>query len=187
MTKYASYNPTIPAPSPVIGWYDTEITAMLPATSSTLALVNVTSSWPANAARNNGWAISGGTLVSHTPPQSSTLAQAAAMALGQGLTITITGSLTLSATTFPIDPTAQLKINSNVNKLNQPGNTFFNDATTGRMLDMMNPPGWHVFTATQYLAVAEAIGAYVTVLMEIIDGNPDNLLVLPASNVTIAL
>lgn len=190
MTQYASYDPTIPSPSPVLGWYDTvAVSKTLPIPGPNLALIEVPSSdWPNNAARISGWAVSSGVLVAYTPPVAPlSLAQQAVAAINAGLIISLSGSLSLSPTLFPIDPATQLKLNSTVNQLNASGGLFFNKATTGLMKDMMNPSGWHSFTAPQYLAVAEAIGSYVSTLSLIIDGNPNNLSVLPVNNVALTV
>ena len=68
MTKYAYYDSTKPAPSPVIGWYDSDgFNAM---TLKTLPASNLQELSDAQwAARYPGlWAVQSGALVAYTPP-----------------------------------------------------------------------------------------------------------------------
>ena len=77
MPKYAQYNPSLAAPSPVIGWYDTDNYAYpnLPGASDLLEITNT--QWQARLSNPSGWAVSNGVLIAYTPPAPVvTLAQA---------------------------------------------------------------------------------------------------------------
>lgn len=124
-------------------------------------------------------------LPAPTTPIGLTLAQSATTAIGAGLTITLSGTLTLAATLFPTDPKTQTKLNTVVNELNTSG-TFFG-AATGLMKDAATPVVWHSFTPAQYKAVASAIGAYVAALDMIVDGNPMNATALPQNSVSLTV
>lgn len=133
------------------------------------------------AAVADGWTEVTGSWPPAAP--APTLAQQAALASVSGLTITLTGSVTLAATLFPTDPTTQSKIAAmNAMALTGALPTGF---TTYDMRDASG--GWHHFTAAQYQAVAPAIAAYVAVLSLIVDGNPNAPTTLPASSVTITV
>ena len=116
-------------------------------------------------------------------PPAPTLAQRAEAASVSGLTITLTGSITLAATLFPTDPVAQSKIAA-MNAMATAG-ALPTGFTTYDMRD--NVGVWHHFTAAQYQAVAHAIAAYVAVLSLIVDENPNAPVSLPASSVTITV
>lgn len=84
MTKYAYFNSAAPAPSPVIGWYDTDNFTYpnLPASSDLLAVT--ADEWAARLVNPSAWAVSNGALVTYTP--TVTAAQAFATLQGQAAT-----------------------------------------------------------------------------------------------------
>ena len=182
MTQFAQFDSTISAPSPVIGWYDTTALTYpsLPNPADLLAITPA--QW---AERMTGqWAVSGGALVAYvSPAPTPTLAQSAALASVSGLTISLTGSVTLAATLFPTDAVTQGKIAA-MNAMAMTG-ALPTGFTTYDMRDASG--GWHHFTAAQYQAVAHAIAAYVAVLSLIADGNPNAPTSLPASSVTLTV
>ena len=127
--------------------------------------------------------VTGETYSATVPAPTPTLAQSAALASVSGLTIALTGSVTLAATLFPTDAVTQGKIGAmNAMALTGALPTGF---TTYDMRDASG--GWHHFTAAQYQAVAHAIAAYVAVLSLIVDGNPNAPTSLPASSVTLTV
>lgn len=183
MTQYAQYNPAVASPSPVTGWYDTGLFtyANLPPATNLLAVT--AAQWSARLINPSGWAVSNGALVAYTPPlPAPTLAQLAASAELAGLTITLSGTLTLAATLFPTDPTTQTKIGAVVTTINTTG-TFAGGATVWPMKDASGV--WHTLTVPQYKAVAGVIDTYVSALDLIIDGNPLGATALPPSSVSI--
>ena len=108
MPKYARFDPSVAAPSPVIGWFNTDARAY-PNLPPMTDLVEVPADiWGAHYANTNGYAVSAGVLVPYTPPPPVlTLAQQAANAAVGGLTITLSGTMTLAATLFPTDARTQ--------------------------------------------------------------------------------
>ncbi|OYV64911.1 MAG: hypothetical protein B7X09_05185, partial [Acidiphilium sp. 21-66-27] len=68
-----------------------------------------------------GWTYASGTFTAPPAPPAPTLAQQAAAALGAGLTITSTGTMTLAATAFPTDPTSTGKITAVVTAITADG------------------------------------------------------------------
>lgn len=114
-----------------------------------------------------------------------TLAQQAAVAMANGLTIELSGSMTLAATVFPTDPTTQTKLAGVMTTVNTAG-AFAGGATTFPMRDAATPPLWHIFTVAQYRAVALAIDNFATALDLIIDGNP-SATALPETSVSLAV
>ena len=112
------------------------------------------------------------------------LAQQAAAALAAGLSIALSGSLTLAATTFPTDPTTTGKIAAVVTTLLATG-AFPGGATSYPMKDVAGT--WHSFTAGQYTKVAGALAAYVAALDLIQDGNPLDAAALPPAAISLAV
>jgi hypothetical protein len=130
-------------------------------------------------------AIESNGVYSPTPPTAAQLlAQQAQAAIGAGLTITLSGTLTLAATAFPTDATTIAKITTVVTTINATG-AFPGGAETYPMKDASG--GWHVFTVAQYKAVAGAISDYVAPLDLIIDGNPLGATALPESSVSLTV
>ena len=184
MPKYAAFNSAISGPT-FSGWYDTDLFtyASLPPPADMLELT--TAEWDAHFANPNGWAVQSGALVTYTPPAPVLpLAQQAAAAINAGLTITLSGSLTLAATLFPTDPVTTAKIGAVITTLLATG-AFPGGTTSYPMKDATG--AWHTFTAAQYPKVAGALAAYVAALDLIADGNPLGATELPANSATVAL
>ena len=116
------------------------------------------------------------------PVVSPTLAQLAALAMGAGLTLSLSGSIVLGATNFPIDGDTQAKIAAVITTINTTG-TFPGGASSYPMKDSAG--AWHTFSVEQYKAVAAAISNYVAVLYLIIDGNPFEVSALPSNAVSV--
>jgi hypothetical protein len=187
-TEYAFYNPNTPSPSPVLGVYNP---ARLPpgaAPPDSKLLIAIDEDTAKAIYAGETYAVVAGAVVPHTPiAPPLTLAQQAAQAMTAGLTIALTGSLTLAPTLFPIDAMTIQKIGSVISGLNTTNGIFLNGTSTELMKDASNPPKWHTFNAAQYTAVATAIGAYVRQLDLIIDGNPLNVTALPSNSVTLTV
>jgi len=139
---------------------------------------------PSGVTPAQGWAYAGGTFTAPPAPTTPTLAQQAAAAINAGLTLTLSGSLTLAATLFPTDPTTTGKIGAVVTTLLATG-AFPGGTTSYPMKDSAGI--WHTFTAMQYLKVAGAFAAYVAALDLIADGNPFAATELPPASVTIVV
>jgi hypothetical protein len=181
MALLAYFDSTQPAPQPVLAWYDTGVIAYpaLPASANLLQLTPT--QW---ASRMTGlWAVQGGALVASTAP-APTLAEDAMAAIGAGLMIALSGSVTLSATIFPTDPVTQAKLAAVVTTLTATGE-FPGGAATYPLKSASGE--WYTFTVNQYKAVAGAIASYVAALDLIIDGNPLSATALPASSVSLAV
>jgi hypothetical protein len=173
MPQYAQYNPAIAAPSPVTGWYDTDLLSYpnLPPLSD---LLQVTAAqWTARMANPSGWAVSNGALVAFTPPAPVlTLAQQATLALAAGITITSTGTPSLNGT-YTCDATAQARITS-VQAYIQ-ANGKFPGSTTTMTWVLMNGSVITFPTTSEFTAFATAVANYVWDLDEIILTNAGTL------------
>ena len=184
MPQYAQYDPSVPAPSPVIGWYNMDARKYpnLPPASD---LVEVPADiWTAHYGNTNGYAVSNGTLVAYTPPPPTlTLEQQAANAAISGLTIALSGTMTLAATLFPTDTKTQKAIES-MNAMARAG-VLPLGSTTYPMIDASGT--WRHFTAAQYQAVAGAIAAYVAACDLIAAGNPLGVTALPQNSVALTV
>ena len=185
MAQYAQFDSTAPQPARVTGWYDTGF-AEYPNVPAAANLLEVTpAQWTARMANPSGWAVQSGALVPYTPPVvPPTLAQQAAAAINAGVTLTLSGSLTLAATLFPTDPVTTAKIGAVVTALLATG-AFPGGATSYPMKDAAG--AWHTFTAAQYPKVAGAIAAYVAALDLIADGNPLGATALPSASVSLTV
>jgi len=152
----------------------------LPAAGATWVQIDGLSPQPAI-----GWSYAGGAFTAPvvTAP-APTLAQQAAAASVAGLTVALTGSITLAATLFPTDAATQIKLAAVMTTVSRTG-AFAGGATTFPMLDSTG--NWHTFTVAQWTAVAEAIDNFVTACDLIATGNPLNATALPASSVTLAV
>lgn len=183
MTYHAYFDSNAAAPAPVLGWYNTDFATYpnLPAPSNLLAMTQA--QWDD---RMTGlWAVSSGALVAYTPPTPVlTLAEQAGAAMMAGLTISLSGSMTLAPTVFPTDPVTQTKLDA-VSTVVLKTSAFPGGATTYPMKDAAGL--WHPFTISQYEAVALAISAYVAPLDLIIDGNPLNATALPPNSVSLTV
>ena len=131
-----------------------------------------------------GWLYSGGVFSAPPAPPPPTLAQQAAVASVSGLTIALSGTLTLAATLFPTDAAAQSKVASVMLTVTRTG-AFAGGATSFPMVDASGV--WHPFTVAQYSTVAEAIDAYVTTCDLIANGNPLGATALPSSSVALTV
>lgn len=118
-------------------------------------------------------------------PPAPTLAQQAASAAVSGVTLTLSGSMTLAATLFPTDAQTQSKIGAVVNGINANGGAFPGGAATFPMKDSAGT--WHPLTATQYKQVATAIFAYVSACDLIRDGNPLSATAVPSNDISLTL
>ena len=184
MVAYAKFDPAIPAPSPVNGWYNTAIRPYLKLPPASQLLELTDQQWAAHYANTNGWAVSAGALVAYTPPPPTlTLAQQAANAAIGGLTISLSGTMTLAATLFPTDARSQKAIES-MNAMARAG-VLPLGSTTYPMIDVNEK--WHHFTAAQYQAVAGAIAAYVAACDLIAAGNPLGVTALPQNSVALTV
>jgi hypothetical protein len=100
---------------------------------------------------NPGWTVANGVLVAPVPPAPPTaeqlLVQSAQAALSTGLAISLSGTLTLSATVFPTDSVTTGKIGAVATTINTTGE-FPGGATSYPMKDSTG--AWHSFTVSQY-------------------------------------
>ena len=184
MTYYAQYDSAISPSAKVIGWYNTGRRAYPNLPPATELLEITESEWQAHYTNADGWAVSAGKLVAYTPPPPTlTLAQQAANAAISGLTITLSGTMTLAATLFPTDASTQKAIES-MNAMARAG-VLPLGSTTYPMIDAAGT--WHHFTASQYQAVAGAIAAYVAACDLIAAGNPMDAKALPAASVSLTV
>ena len=136
-------------------------------------------------AQTADWAVAisaAGVLSFGTPPPPLLAQQAANAAVG-GLTITLSGTMTLAATLFPTDAKTQKAIES-MNAMARAG-VLPLGSTTYPMIDAAGT--WHHFTASQYQAVAGAIAAYVAACDLIAAGNPMNATALPSSTISLTV
>lgn len=180
MTYYACYNPNIPSPSPVIGWYDTDFNKTLPDHSTLLLLTK--NQWDSRMGNPSGWAVSNGQLIPYTPPpppapEPKDLAQAAIYA---GVTVNFTSDPSINAV-YSCDPQAQSNITSTALyiSINQkfPGNS-----TTMTWYDKAGNPQTFSDIAT-FNKFASAIADYVMILTHIIMTNSGTL---PDPTITIS-
>jgi hypothetical protein len=124
-----------------------------------------------------GWTYVSGTFAASVASV-LTLAQQAVTMMGAGLTIALTGSLSLAATTFPTDANTQRKLAAVSTTLAVSG-AFPGGGTTCPMKDAAG--AWHTFTVAQYKAVAVAISGFVAALDMVIDGAPASTTLPPSS------
>lgn len=186
MPQFAQYNPAVPAPSKVIGWYDTDEDNYpnLPASSN---LLEVTADQYAGRMVNpDGWAVSEGALVAFAPPPPVlTLAQQATVALAAGFTITSASTPVLNGT-FAVDDEVQSHIQAEVTAIMLSGLTgtpaFADGTATVDWPDLAVPPVNHTMTVAEFKIFAGTIGAYVAALFKVKNGT---LTALPPASVTI--
>lgn len=185
MTYYAQYDSAISPPAKVIGWYNTGRRAYPNLPPATELLEITESEWQAHYTNADGWAVSAGKLVPYTPPEPVlTLEQQAANAAIAGLTITLSGTMTLAATRFPTDAATQRKLAAVITTLLATGD-FPGGVISYPMIDADGE--WHMFTGSQYKAVAAAISSYVAACDLIADGNPMGATELPATAVSLTI
>lgn len=178
MTQYAYFDHTQPAPSPVIGWYDTAAFAY-PALPEADDLLELTpEEWAARLGA--AWGVAAGALVAMPAPPGPSPAQQAMAALGQGLTVTSTGTPALDAT-YAVDAAAQAKMTATELYILKNG-TFPGGSTTIAWPDIAGT--LHTFPSTAvYAAWATAIADYVAALDLVIATDTGTL---PAAAKTIA-
>lgn len=107
MPKYAAYDTTVPALSPVIGWYDTDAIKYpnLPSQDSLLLLTD--DQW---AIRMSGiWAVSNGALVPYTPSVVVTPASTLQSKMAAGIAVTCDSNSALNAI-YALDTTTMNQI-----------------------------------------------------------------------------
>ena len=100
-------------------------------------------------------------------PPAPTLAQQAGALLAGGATLTVTGSLTLTAT-FPADLATQHKLLGMQALIVHGGGAFPGGAATWPMRDATG--AWHQLTPAQYSEISAAIGAFAAACQLVIDG-----------------
>jgi hypothetical protein len=178
--KYAAYN----AQGAITGFYDGAIS---PVPDGVNAIEITDAQWQ-TCLSNPGYTVADGALVAPTPPAPPTtaqlLVQSAQTALSTGLTITLSGTLTIAEKVFPTASVTTGKLAAVVTTLNTT-NAFPGGATSYPMKDSTG--AWHTFTVSQYKVVAGAIAAYVAALDLIIDGNPLSATALPAASVSLTV
>lgn len=124
------------------------------------------------------------TFAAPAAPPAPTLAQQAAAAMSEGLTVTLSGTMTLAATVFPTDRVTQTKLADVATTINTTGG-FPGGGASYPMKDAAG--NWHAFTLAIYKTVAAAIAAYASALDLIIDGNPLSMTALPADAVALTV
>lgn len=177
MTQYAYFDSTVPAPSPVLGWYDTSVHdyPTLPPSIDLLQLADDDQS------RFSGpWAVANGVLVAYTPPALVlTPAQQAIAALGQGLTIVSTSTPALNGR-YAVDPSTCNNIQAEMLSLLVTGN--FADGSATVPWPTTSPNDARTFDIPQFRSFALAIAAYVATLYKVINGS---VTTLPPATATI--
>lgn len=178
MTQYAQYDPTVPAPSPVIGWYDTGVLAY-PNLPPLAALIAVPGAIWANRVPGP-WAVSAGAIVAYTPPPPVlTVAQQAGVLLSEPVNIVCTSLPALDGA-YAADQTSQAQITSIASAiaagLGLPGG--------GATFDWYDSTGSsHPWPATQFTALAKAVMNFVYAANQVAMGNGTTL---PSQTLTIA-
>ena len=182
MPYYAGYN-TTENPAKVNGWFPPIRNYSKPA--APFSWIEITEEqWLASRNGLDSWAVSNGQLVPYTAPAPVlTLTQQAANAAVSGLTITLSGTMTLAAMLFPTDRRTQKAVES-MNAMARDG-VLPLGSTTYPMIDAAGT--WHHFTAAQYQAIAGAIAAYVAACDLIAAGNPMNATALPSSTISLTV
>ncbi len=136
----------------------------------------------AQAEDPSAWLVKDG-AIAQAPAPVLTLAQQAAAASVAGLSIALSGTMTLAATLFPTDTKTQKAIES-MNAMARAG-VLPLGSTTYPMIDASEK--WHHFTAAQYQAVAGAISSYVSACDLIAAGNPLSVSALPQNSVALTV
>lgn len=183
MTMYAAFDTTVSGPSPVLGWYDTNV-AYNPPVDYTKMLAVTDAQIAARGLMSNRWAVSGGALVPYNPtPTPLTLPQQASNALYAGVEITSTSTPALNGL-YPVDAATQSHLQAEMISLLVSGGTAFADGSTSVVWpDMASPKVNHTFTAAEFKLFATAIYAYVAALYKVVNGSSTTI---PPASVTIA-
>ena len=132
----------------------------------------------AQAAAFGQMTLAGGAIVQGAAPTPS-LAQQALALMSAGLTITSTGTPSISAV-YPVTPAAQVKYASLQSVVAATG-AFPGGATTQPILDAAG--NFHSVTPAQFTEIALAVAAFATPLQLILDGHTGTA--LPSASVTI--
>jgi len=180
MSLYAQFDPTVPSPSPVITWYDTDFANYpnLPPESNLLEVSAV--QWTAHLANPGGWAVSNGELVPYTVPLTAAqVAQTAySVAVAVGVAIVSTGTPSLNGA-YALDQASLGRIAAEQTYIATTGK-FTNGQTTRAWPDLSGAP--HVFPSTaEFVAFAEAVAQYDDALLTALAaGNAGGAWVAPA-------
>lgn len=172
MTQFAQYNPNVPSPSPVIGWYDTGAFtySSLPPADELFALTET--QWDDHFANPSGWAIIGGGLASYTPPvPAPTIPQQAQALLNGGLSIVSASTPALNAT-YACDAQTTAYINAEITSILLNA-TFADGSTSIAWPDVTN--ALHTFNIAEYKSFAMAIGNFVSLCRACIIGSSTTL------------
>lgn len=185
MPKYAQFDWTVPDPSPVINWWDTDgIT--YPSLPDMRGMLQITDTeWNGRLANLNGWAVSSNALVPYTAP--IPIAQQAAIMLAAkltlGITIVSTGSPGVNGT-YALDATSQ----SQIYQIGSFANSFaeFPSGNTSQQYPDISS-AFHVFDVPTFVAFLRAVASLVSNLQTqasvMAQGGTPNW---PSQNVTIA-
>lgn len=181
--QYAYFDSAVAAPSPVLGWYDTELSAA-PLPPSADLLVLTSAQWDERMSAT--WAVSAGSLVAYTspPPLPATLAQQADALLargGGGLTITSTGTPAINGT-YPIDDATFGDMAEEAQYIAAFG-AFTEGLSALPWLTAAGPVS--IPTTATFLSLVRAIGDYRAALKRIASGT-SAATSLPADAVTIS-
>jgi hypothetical protein len=180
MPKYAQYNPAAPAPSPVLGWYDTDglTYSNLPVSTDLLSVTD--DQWAARLANPSGWAVGAGALVAYAPPAPAvTLSSEAAAMIAGGIQIASTSTPALNGT-YSVNATTYQSIMGIVAAISA-GLGLPGGGSTFNWLDTSN--NVHQFSAGNFTNFAKAVMTYLYELNIIVGSNAGTL---PTFPVTIA-
>jgi len=160
MPQYATFDHTVPEPSPVTGWYDNDIVVYPNFPDDADLLLMTAEQWVARMSQY--WAVENGTLVPYTPPAPTlTPDQLAAAELATHIAtgISITGNAGLVAT-YALDPVSTAEIF----QLGLYASQFdtFPGGTTQAYPDATGIP--HTFTVAQFVAFLRAVAPLVSAL-----------------------
>jgi hypothetical protein len=146
------FDSTVPAPSPVLGFYDTEAQPQV-------NLVTLTDAqW---ASRTNGyWAVVRGQLVPYTPPPGAAWQVALAAEIAGGITLTSAGTPALDAV-YALDSTSTAQVFQLGTYAAQFG-VFPDQTTTFQYPDATGAP--HAFPVAAFIAFFHAVALFVTVV-----------------------
>ncbi len=175
MTQFAYFDHTHPAPSPVLGWYDTSI-LNYPSLPAAADLLQITADqW---SGRTSGqWAVSAGSLVTYVPPAPApaTLTQQAQTMLNTGISIQSTGDSSLDAV-YACSLETQVNIQAEIISLIL-NSTFTNGEVTIPWPDIGGV--YHTFDVNHFKDFATKIGTTVGILKAIITAGSGTLPIQP--------
>jgi hypothetical protein len=171
MAQYVSFDPTLPSPQPILGWYDTALTPYpnLPPSAPTLPagfIAVTTPQWSQHIGdlAKTSWSIVGGVLTyAPVPPPAPTPAQVAdatyAAFIAAGLTVTSTGTPALSGV-YAIDADSQVTITTEANFVGA-FQEFTNQQTTDLQWPLPNGSTAVFPTMAAFMAFAKQTGQVV--------------------------